>query len=257
MRCLMPFLALCFCAPAIAQDLTVEVNEAVSVTITRTVEITKLLDADGEVIQPDKPKTISESPPIESFSPLIEIVTKASKVSVTATDANREPVEAQRITDKRYTIPKSNGRTWVRVQAVDFAKNIFEEETVVIPGTAPDPDTPDDPSSPKSLSDRISAAAAAVNSTTRSSDAATLAAIFRSVAGRAAGLHSMGPADMVRETNNKIEQKLSSVSRAAWKSWGNEFRSALEDEGLGQNDKPAHIKAWQVIAKALQPAQGF
>ena len=239
----------CCASPVFAQDLTVELNEATTSIVTQTIQVSTVVDSDGEPIGKPTPNLIDETEPVETISVLIDIETEANNVTVSASDSDRNPVELKKITDRRYAVPATSDRTWVKVRAIDFAANIFAEQEIVVPGQElPNPD----PDAPKTLSQSIRTATKAVRSPTKSDDAATLAGIFRSVAGRAAGLHTMTPESMIRETDNQIASKLSSAARRSWKHWGAAFKSALESEGLSVLDKPGHIAAWQTIAKALQ-----
>lgn len=69
---------------------------------------------------------------------LIEINTLAANVKIAASDQQRNPVVMQKLSTTSYLIT-TPGRFWVQATAIDFAENIFEDETAVVTLGKPDP----------------------------------------------------------------------------------------------------------------------
>jgi hypothetical protein len=254
MRQLTPLIAiLIFSTSAFAQNLKVEVIEAASVRFVRTITVTKVFDEDGVVISEVESDPV-DGQPVESVVSIVEVQTDAANVSVVADDINRDAVPVKQIKDSnRFVIHTESGRTWVRIKAIDFDRNIFAEDSVTIDGSTPtpDPDQPYQPDDTAPLADQIHAAVSLVTKDpNKASTASTIAAVYRSVAGRAAGLSSMDAKGMIAETYRQLREKLTEQTRANWVPWSDAYQKILKSQNLG-TDKTAHIKAWQEVAKGL------
>lgn len=99
----------------------------------------------------------------------LQINTEAANVSVRFSDIKRGPVSPLKVSNTQYLIT-SPGDTWVDVTCVDFAKNIFVMDQVVVsngpvvPPTPPNPGpTPPNPGPSKPLPDSFENLAKRVN----------------------------------------------------------------------------------------------
>lgn len=129
-----------------AQDLTVTLGQIQTQTTKRELTTTRVIDQTGLVIS--QSETLGpESTPIDSVSPVINVETRAANVRLNASDQERRPVMVTELADGKYTIQNQTGKVWVRVTAVDFSLNIFDETMVIVepvgPPTPPRPPTPD------------------------------------------------------------------------------------------------------------------
>ena len=82
----------------------------------------------------------------------IRIKSDAESTSVSITNSKREPVDYE-TWPPGLIVVRQPGKFWVEITVLDFAKQIYKHQTVVLEiGTAPDapdqPDTPDSPDSP-------------------------------------------------------------------------------------------------------------
>ena len=112
-----------------AQDLVVEVVQGSATTMTSLVRRSSLV-VDGEIVGNVVTDEVKQGE-VEQEVQLLKIVTKADRVIVTADSKDRTPLEAIKLGDE-YWVINHNGQAWVTVQAVDFAKNIFEQKRLVV-----------------------------------------------------------------------------------------------------------------------------
>ena len=144
-------LLLLFCGSLKAQLLQVT-----DVTGTRSVEQSTVYRADYDGDGLFDVEDVSDRHTVEAIeipAKLVSVDTLASNVRLSIEDADRNPVEADPVGNNRWLISKP-GRYWVRVTAIDFDANIFDEDSAVVelgepqPEPKPQPETPDAPLEP-------------------------------------------------------------------------------------------------------------
>lgn len=112
-----------------AQDLVVEVVQGSATTMSSLVRRSSLV-VDGKIVGNVVTDEVKQGE-VKQEVQLLKIVTKADRVIVTADSKDRTPIEAIKLGDE-YWVINHNGQAWVTVQAVDFAKNIFEQKRLVV-----------------------------------------------------------------------------------------------------------------------------
>lgn len=134
------FLVLVLSISAIAQDLSVKAVKLKTISTQRIVRTVKVFDENGVELS-STPISGPESKPVESQSNVVLVETEAANVRVTAEDSNRNPVSVKKLGGGRYGLANNGTKTWVRVTAIDFKANIFDELTIVVePVKPPKPD---------------------------------------------------------------------------------------------------------------------
>ena len=122
-----------------AQDLVVEVVQGSATTVTSLFQRSSLL-VDGKIVG----KIVSdesEQSRVKQSVNLIRIKSKADRIIVTADTKDRTPLNAVKLSEE-YWVVNHDGKAWLTVQAVDFAKNIFEQKRIVVEGQPPVDDKP-------------------------------------------------------------------------------------------------------------------
>ena len=234
------------------QDLTLDSFHASTVCTPSTITTTKVYDQAGKVLSE------VDSDPLpgvstESLRVVVRATTAAAAVRASASDASRNPVPLTKVSEGLFMVEAGHGKVWVEVRAVDFEKQILEDEQIVVDTGEPEgpsgPDTPT-PDVGGTLAERV---AKLTRSQNDPATARTIAAAYRSVAGRAAGLSAMDSRGMLAELKSQLDQKLSSQTRTKWKAWAVGVATALSAENLGTS-KPKHIKAFLSVASAIESA---
>lgn len=124
------------------------------------------------------------------------------------------------------------------------------------PPPGPNPPVPPGPTPgpviPEGLAREIYDATMRVQSANRRAEAQAFAAIFQSVASKAAGL-SWSPAEMQGETSRQM--KATGTVYDTWKPLRDQLTISLKALALSPDDRDGHIRAWQTIAAALGAVQ--
>jgi hypothetical protein len=138
---LLPIFLMLFAWPAFAQV------DATTASAYSVVGLTNTTNVSGLLLSSTAPTQIE---PVG----LLDVVTDAANVSITATDANRLSVPVTKLSDRQW-LWKSPGRVEFLIEVVDFDKRIWAKKLVSaqidgkpLPPTPPQP-KPDDPKPPK------------------------------------------------------------------------------------------------------------
>lgn len=220
-----------------------------------------LTGIDGYEIVGDVFLVPEESKPKLRAVGLVTIDSEASIVLVEASDANRKPVEVQRLAETKSYVVVGTGKVWIDVTAVDFEKQIFERDTFqIVIGKDPVPEDPEDPTPPPGdLQDllRISKeAAAAVNDpTTAAGLAASIRAAVTAIDDQCARGTCPGLAQAKASVVQAIEQRLlmrQGASRNA--DWVNGWRVPvnLALQALNTSTVPSYLAAMRAVATGLE-----
>ena len=232
-----------------AQDLIVTSFEAASVQTPRTVVVTKIYDDSGKVIA-ETNSDPTDGQPVETPIPMVRVETEATVVTVAADDIDRNPVKVNDVGKNGLYSIEGTGRVWVRVKAVDFDRKIFREKTIVVLASTPEPDDPDNPGG-SSLEDLVFTETSNLKADNKTAVSGTIAKVYRSVAGRAAGLSAMNHKGMLDEIRKQLDRKLQVDQRQQWASWAISVAEILGRQNLG-TDKSKHIQAFLEIARGLE-----
>lgn len=151
-RQVMPIL-ICLLSTAIfAQDLEVKATQANAYLSTQTLTKTQIVDELGAVIN----EVVSRGPEVpagKTVQTIIDVTTKASTITIEASDKDRSPVLVTKVGESRYSLGPSKSNVWVRVDVIDFDLKLFANKTIVVPPAGPvvdpDPPKPIDPDPPK------------------------------------------------------------------------------------------------------------
>jgi len=128
---------------AVAQDLSVEVIKVRTVSTVHQVKTVTTFDELGVEIS-TIPTAGPKSDPIEQTTQILSVKSQASRITVAASDQARLPLPVKDLGGGKYAIGGSWSTAWVTVKAVDFRREIFEEEEVVFKPLAPPEPVPDD-----------------------------------------------------------------------------------------------------------------
>jgi len=242
----------CICVSCHAQELKLDSFHASTVCTPSTITSTKVYDQSGKVLSEVKSAPVP-GVSTESLRVIVRATTAAAAVQASASDSSRNPVPVSKVSDGLFMVDAGHGKVWVEVRAVDFEKQILEDQRIVVDTGEPegpsDPDTPT-PDVGGTLAERV---AKLTRSQNDPATARTIAATYRSVAGRAAGLSAMDYRGMLAELKSQLDQKLSSQTRSRWSGWATGAATALSAENLGTS-KSKHIKAFLAVASAIESA---
>lgn len=132
-------------AAACGQDLTVKARTYYRVP---KVELTTV----GDIVLADSLEPLSVAVREAKSVGVVRIDTEASKVEMTVSGEDRQPIQPLKITENIWLIEKP-GKWWVDVTAIDFEKGIYGRKLVLVevggtppgPGPGPGPDPNPDP----------------------------------------------------------------------------------------------------------------
>ena len=125
--------------PCFAQEL-IKSTDVVGVETTKQVKtFTVDIDGDGSPDFSGNPKeSVIDSR--KTKAKLIEIDSLAANIRVSAEDRDRNPARLTKLSNHRYLITKP-GKYWIRVTAIDFENNIFDEQSTSVTLGKPKPKT--------------------------------------------------------------------------------------------------------------------
>ena len=137
-------LVLCGCVQA--QDL-ITTKDVTGVEVTEQIQ-TYRLDVDGDgTADIEEVTDKSEVNKREIPATLVTINSAASNIRVAVEDQARNRVELQKLSDSQY-LATEPGKYYLRVTVVDFAANIFDEQSAVIEVGPAQPEAPTPPVEP-------------------------------------------------------------------------------------------------------------
>lgn len=231
-------------------QLTVEVKSASVITTTESTIVQQLTTEDGT---PIGMPTESEGPTVtDSGSPaaVLQIATERP-IDEMLVKLKSKTCKATRISAGLYVVTEP-GTHEIDVNVIGQSPLTWDDETVTV--VVGDPAPPEPLPDGASVSERIRWAVQFVRSPTRSSEAAAMAAVFRSVAGRAAGLSQMTAQGMIESTATKLREVMDEQARVRWSPWQEQYVEIYNSLNLG-SDKQRHIQVWGEIADGLAVRQ--